>query len=650
MIPIKINNFEVLVKSNISFLEACDYIGITIPRFCYHEILSIAGNCRMCLIELENSEKPIASCVTLVGQNLSIFTNSPAVKKARENVVESLLINHPLDCPICDQAGECDLQDQARNFGSNFSRFQFKKRSVEDKNCGPFIKTIMTRCIHCTRCVRFCNEIAGTSFFTTLNRGTFTEIGHYNSKIFFSEISGNVIDLCPVGALTAKNYSFVDRPWKEEKLIESIDLTDSTGSNIYVKYHENNIIKIVPKYNSFINGSLISDKARFSFDGLSNLIKIIGKKDNVKEIISKCEILLKLKQKLLILVSGEISLQNLEILKLFEKKNFESVKIRAIEKDKQKNICIPEIKNPFRDINITFGNCFLLSSSIKLESSVLNARLRWEYIHEKKILNFYSFNRIFDHNIPTTFVNLNTKHLISFFEGKKILSFSLFNSEKSLLILGDSLKKSFFDISNLISLIKSKFPNVKIIKLNSCSNSESLKLLNIKNFSRQDRFWTSNHNIVSFNLTNYQIQLTHDFSIGFNFEKWFQWFGSNKMINQIGPFKQEEIHINSEGRPQNASFFVKPKNDEIQKFYCKSQDYIHELLTSQKVFNFFQSNIVIKDRMNCLFFKEKMNVKFFPVKSDLERYYCSNEFTKRSINMQKMEKVKIKQSINFPND
>jgi NADH-quinone oxidoreductase subunit G len=157
MIPIKINNFEVLVKSNISFLEACDYIGITIPRFCYHEILSIAGNCRMCLIELENSEKPIASCVTLVGQNLSIFTNSPAVKKARENVVESLLINHPLDCPICDQAGECDLQDQARNFGSNFSRFQFKKRSVEDKNCGPFIKTIMTRCIHCTRCVRFCN-------------------------------------------------------------------------------------------------------------------------------------------------------------------------------------------------------------------------------------------------------------------------------------------------------------------------------------------------------------------------------------------------------------------------------------------------------------------------------------------------------------
>jgi NADH dehydrogenase (ubiquinone) Fe-S protein 1 len=271
MITIKINNSHFLVKKNISILEACKYVGITVPRFCYHETLSVAGNCRMCLVEVENNPKPISSCTRPVEKNMSIFVDTPLVKKARENVIETLLLNHPLDCPICDQGGECDLQDQTKVFGSDYSRFFFNKRGVEDKNCGPLIKTIMTRCIHCTRCVRFGSEVAGVDFLGTLNRGTSTEIGSYAPNIFASEISGNVIDLCPVGALTSKPYAFKARPW-ELKINETIDITDSTGSNIYVNFKETEILRVLPKNNSEINENLISDKTRFSYDSVKTVL------------------------------------------------------------------------------------------------------------------------------------------------------------------------------------------------------------------------------------------------------------------------------------------------------------------------------------------------------------------------------------------
>ena len=208
MILIKINNLEFTLKSELSVLEACKYSGIHVPRFCYHEMLSIAGNCRMCLVEIEKVPKPIASCAMPIVNSMSIYTNSPLVKKSRENVIETILLNHPLDCPICDQGGECDLQDQTKVFGSDFSRFYINKRSVEDKHCSPLIKIIMTRCIHCTRCIRFCVDIVGIDLLGTLNRGNNTEIGTYISKIFKSEISGNVIDLCPVGFFQNKNDRF----------------------------------------------------------------------------------------------------------------------------------------------------------------------------------------------------------------------------------------------------------------------------------------------------------------------------------------------------------------------------------------------------------------------------------------------------------
>lgn len=266
---IKVNNVNFWVKSGMSVLEACKYVGINVPRFCYHETLSVAGNCRMCLVEVGKSPKPVASCALPISNGMVVYTDTPLVKKARETIVESLLSNHPLDCPICDQAGECDLQDQTKIFGSSYNRMYYGKRKVEDKECGSLIKTVMTRCIHCTRCVRFASEIAGVNYFGTLNRGESTEIGDYTSNIFDSEISGNVIDLCPVGALTSKPYAFKARPW-EIRITESIDLCDSFGSNIYIHSKESQIVRILPKINADLNGSIISDIARFSFDSATN--------------------------------------------------------------------------------------------------------------------------------------------------------------------------------------------------------------------------------------------------------------------------------------------------------------------------------------------------------------------------------------------
>jgi len=211
MIEIFINNIKINVNKNITVLQACEQAGIDIPRFCYHEKLSIAGNCRMCLVEIEKSPKPVASCAQPLTAGMVIFTETPLVKKARESILEFLLINHPLDCPICDQGGECDLQDITLNFASDRGRFFEFKRFVEDKECGPFIKTIMTRCIQCTRCVRFLIELCGVENLGSFGRGELMEIGTYINKFIKTELSGNLVDLCPVGALTSKPYAFAAR-------------------------------------------------------------------------------------------------------------------------------------------------------------------------------------------------------------------------------------------------------------------------------------------------------------------------------------------------------------------------------------------------------------------------------------------------------
>lgn len=269
MIPVYVNNNLVLVPQTASVLEACETVGVTVPRFCYHSQLPIAGNCRMCLVEVEKSPKPQASCAMPVTKNMRVFTDTPLVKKAREGVLEFLLLNHPLDCPICDQGGECDLQDQALTFGSDKSRFFEFKRGTSDKNLGPLVKTIMTRCIHCTRCVRFASEIAGVGILGTTNRGKETEIGLYVGELMSSELSGNLVDVCPVGALTSKPYAFSSRPW-ELRSTETLDFSDAVGSNVVVELKETEILRIQPKQNDFVNRVWLSDRGRFSFDGYKN--------------------------------------------------------------------------------------------------------------------------------------------------------------------------------------------------------------------------------------------------------------------------------------------------------------------------------------------------------------------------------------------
>ncbi|XP_077466961.1 NADH-ubiquinone oxidoreductase 75 kDa subunit, mitochondrial [Stigmatopora argus] len=267
MVEVFVDGKPVEVEPGTTVLQACEKVGIQIPRFCYHERLSVAGNCRMCLVEIEKAPKPVAACAMPVMKGWNILTNSEKTRKAREGVMEFLLANHPLDCPICDQGGECDLQDQSMQFGSDRSRFTEQKRAVEDKNIGPLIKTIMTRCIQCTRCVRFASEIAGVEDLGTTGRGNNLQIGTYVEKMFMSELSGNVIDICPVGALTSKPYAFTARPWETRKT-ESIDVLDAVGSNIVVSTRGGEVMRVLPRLNEDINEEWISDKTRFAYDGL----------------------------------------------------------------------------------------------------------------------------------------------------------------------------------------------------------------------------------------------------------------------------------------------------------------------------------------------------------------------------------------------
>jgi NADH dehydrogenase (ubiquinone) Fe-S protein 1 len=301
---ITIDKNKIFVNTNMSILQACDSASIAIPRFCYHEKLSIGGNCRMCLVEVKNAPKLVASCAVNVIENMVVFSDSLAVKKSREGVLEFLLLNHPLDCAICDQAGECDLQDQSLFFGSDRGRFQEHKRAVEDLISGPLVKSIMSRCIHCTRCVRFANEIMGIPELGTSGRGNRLAINLYINKLFKSEFSGNLIDLCPVGALTAKPYVFTARPW-ELKSIESLDIFDGVGSNIRIDIRGYEIMRVLPRLNELINEDWISDKTRFAFDGLKTqrLYEPLFKKQSgfiiisweiaLKEIVSRLSFLTK---------------------------------------------------------------------------------------------------------------------------------------------------------------------------------------------------------------------------------------------------------------------------------------------------------------------------------------------------------------------
>jgi NADH-quinone oxidoreductase subunit G len=268
MPKLTIDGIEVEVPAGATVLQAAEAAGIEIPRFCYHDRLSIAGNCRMCLVEIEKTPpKPISSCTYPAAEGMIVHTNTPMVRNGRRGVMEFLLINHPLDCPICDQGGECDLQDQAMGYGMDHSRFAENKRAVPDKNLGPLVQTVMTRCIHCTRCIRFISEVAGVPDLGATSRGEHMEVGTYVEKALSSELSANIIDLCPVGALTSKPYAFSARSWELSKT-DSIDVLDAVGANIRVDTRGPEVLRILPRLNEDVNEEWLGDKSRFAVDGL----------------------------------------------------------------------------------------------------------------------------------------------------------------------------------------------------------------------------------------------------------------------------------------------------------------------------------------------------------------------------------------------
>jgi NADH-quinone oxidoreductase subunit G len=268
MVKVTVDEIDVDIAPGSNVLQACELAGKEIPRFCYHERLSVAGNCRMCLVEIEKAPpKPFASCAYPVAEGMVVHTDSPMVRKARRSVMEFLLINHPLDCPICDQGGECDLQDQSMGYGADHSRYAENKRAVKDKNLGPLVKTVMTRCIHCTRCIRFSTEVAGVSEMGATARGESMEVGTYVEKALTSELSGNLIDICPVGALTSKPYAFVARSWELRKT-DSVDVLDAVGAAIRVDTRGPEVLRILPRINDDVNEEWLGDKSRFALDGL----------------------------------------------------------------------------------------------------------------------------------------------------------------------------------------------------------------------------------------------------------------------------------------------------------------------------------------------------------------------------------------------
>ena len=450
MPKLKVNDIEVEVEDGLTVLQACEKAGAEIPRFCYHEKLSIAGNCRMCLVEMEKSPKPIASCAMPAAEGMNIKTNTPFVEKARKGVMEFLLANHPLDCPVCDQGGECDLQDQSMFYGVDKSRFKENKRAVPEKHMGPLIKTQMTRCIHCTRCVRFATEVAGVSELGAIGRGEDMQITTYLEQSMQSELSANVIDLCPVGALTSKPYVFEARPW-ELKKTETVDVMDAVGSNVRVDTYDWEVKRVLPIINEDINEEWISDKTRYACDGLSNqrldtpFIKYNGKfeKASWSEVfkIIKSKFENSSKDKVCGFVGDLTNMETGYIFKEFfdrtlNNNNYDSRSDnRFLDNSERENYIFNSSINGIEDADLIF----LIGANPRYEATILNARIRKAFVNNNtKVI---SLNDVGDLTYPYKNLDGQTQTIKTIFEGSEEISKEIISASKPMIIIGESLFK-----------------------------------------------------------------------------------------------------------------------------------------------------------------------------------------------------------------
>ena len=493
MPKIKINEKEIEFEKGMTVLQACELADVEIPRFCYHEKLSIAGNCRMCLVEMEKSSKPIASCAMPAADGMNIKTNTPLVEKARKGVMEFLLANHPLDCPVCDQGGECDLQDQSLYYGVDKSRFLENKRDVKEKYMGPLIKTQMTRCIHCTRCIRFATEVAGIPEIGAIGRGENMEITTYLEKSMESELSANVIDLCPVGALTSKPYAFEARPW-ELKKTESIDVLDAVGSNIRVDTYNWEVKRILPRMNNEINEEWISDKTRYSCDGIlkQRLDVPYIKKENKLQKSSWDEAINLIVDKIQSTKAEEIAghlgdMVNMENALAF-KKLFKILKSNNLE-FREKKFYI----NSTDKINYIFNSSIkgiedsdlilLIGTNPRHEATILNARIRKTSV--QKNVPIYSIGNPGDLTYDYQIIGSKTDDIKKIISKDHEFSKKLLSAKKPIIIIGESaleLKSGKYIFEELKSfLIKNNLINKDWNALNVLTqNASTVGLLDLK--------------------------------------------------------------------------------------------------------------------------------------------------------------------------
>jgi NADH dehydrogenase (ubiquinone) Fe-S protein 1 len=483
---ITINDKKInIIDWSYTILQVCEQLSISIPRFCYHKDLSIAGNCRMCLVEMKNSVKPIIACATALNKEMVIFTNSELVKIARENIIEFLLINHPLDCPICDQGGECDLQDQAMIFGSDRGRFMEIKRSVSEKFFGPVIKTVMTRCIHCTRCVRYAEEIIGVPVLGTMGRGMDTEIGTYVARTIESELTGNLIDLCPVGALTNRPYAFKARSWELEHM-EALDILDSLGSYIRIDVKGNELLRVLPRRNDRLNKEWITDKIRFYYQGATvnrltfPLYRIVDftARVTLNHCSSKFAFMmigthylraLKRKTAFVSYLGGHLDvIENIFSRQFTNQLDFHLFYIDSPKKNRLPNLRYNWLLNSSVETFVQYDHFIFLNVNLKYECSVLNVLLL-QNINEVENIKLYYIGYFFKNIYVMNHISLGIFQMNLFYTGKHYFCFNLLQNKYNFVESGIEplFTNAISDYVNTINFYSNKNHTFSYVAFNS---------------------------------------------------------------------------------------------------------------------------------------------------------------------------------------
>jgi len=664
---ISINGKSLEVPNGITIIQACELAGIEIPRFCYHEKLAIAGNCRMCLVEVAGGPpKPVASCAMPVADNMQIFTESEMVKKAREGVMEFLLINHPLDCPICDQGGECDLQDQAYQYGKNVSDFHECKRSVPDKNLGHLIKTQMTRCIHCTRCVRFFEEIAGSAEMGSVNRGEGTEITTYLQQNITSELSGNVIDLCPVGALTSKPYAFKARSW-ELKKTETIDVTDGFGSNIRVDSRGLEIMRILPSNNEEINQEWISDKTRFSYDGLkyqrlnqcyvrtnSGKLMSISYEEACYEFAKK--ITETHSSQIGALVGNTLSLNEIFVFKHFLTKNlvknfdcrlgFENIEPSVSEKPSADYFLNTKIANIE-----TADACLLVGVNIRQDAPLLNVRLRSAFA--KKPQSIANIGFAYNLNYQVQELGNHFSVLMSILDGSHQFSNVLQQAKKPIIIFGTDLIKNTHALT-LIKVLKYIAKKYQVVTaehngFNFVAHSTGfINGLELGFATETTKSILQNSSLILLNnVDNYNLSKIVNTS---NFKNPYKiYLGSNgshsaEIADLIIPTsaytEKSALYTNIEGRVQSSTKIVEPLPNvyddikifnDVSKILGSSLDFTNQQEALQLMYEQYP-HIAKNGQVSCrsdILLQEINNLSEAEVLSEIRHIQISEDFTKK---------------------